>query len=341
MTMPARTMVRRRVDVEAIRRITEVGDFIVPFAIRVVCDLGVADHLADGPRSIDDLARATQSHAPSLYRVLRTLASRGIFEEVAPEQFALTPMAEFLLSAHPLSLRDAYPLLRADLEAWARADHAVQTGESAFELVHGGSYYDYLAAHPDYSRRVDRSVRAVNLLTGRSVIQARDWSDVGTLVDVGGGDGAFLALMLARYPAMRGTLFDRPHVVAQAPELLRRFSVEDRCTVVGGSFFEELPAGADAYLLKTILHDWPDDRALRLLRNVRTTGGRLFVVEAIIPPGDAFDVAKLMDVHSLVLTQGPDRSRDRLDALLAAAGFAVTQTYPTTHAFTVIEAHPV
>jgi hypothetical protein len=329
--------------VKSILRVQELADYIVPFAIRAVCDLGVADHLAEGPRPVEELAAATGAHAPSLHRTLRALACKGIFAEVEPGSFALTPLAELLRSDHPLSLRDAYPLLPADVTAWAHFDHTVETGEPAFDRVHGRPYYDYLADHPDESRRFDGSVHAQNRLVLRTVLSAYDWGGLGTIVDVAGGDGAFLARLLARHPPLRGVLFDLPHVVARAPAVLERAGVADRCEVVSGSFFDGVPEGGDTYLLKTILHDWDDEAAEAILANVRAAAGRdarLILLEALLEQGDDFHIGKLLDLHSLVLVGGPDRSRDDFERLLARTGFELTGV-TSTATLAIMEARPV
>lgn len=328
---------RPRVDIASVTRLTELADYIVPFAIRVACDLGVADRLAGGPQRVDDLAVATGAHAPALLRLLRALAGRGIFTEVEPSTFALTPLAEPLRADHPLSLRDAYPLLAADVRAWARLDRSVRTGEPAFPLAHGQDYWSYLADHPRDGTAVDRWMQSLNRLHLRTVAPACDWSGVDSVVDVGGGNGAFLAGLLARHRNMRGVLFDLPHVVRGAPEVIAE--VADRCEVVAGSFFDAIPAGAGAYVLKTILPGFTDEQAALILRNVRAaagTGGRVLLLEAIIPDGDTFDVAKLVDMHTLVLTGGRHRGRDELEKLLVDAGLRLVRVTPTP-TLTVVE----
>jgi hypothetical protein len=332
-----------RTDLPALLRLTELADYIVPFAIRVVADLGVADQLAGGPLAVEELARAVGAHAPSLRRVLRLLVQQEIFAEPEPGLFALAPLGAPLRSDHPASLRHAFPLLRADVEAWARFDHTLASGKAAFDFVHGRGYYDHLAAHPDMGARLDRAVQATNPLLVRSLSRIYDWSACGELVDVGGGNGAFLAGLLQRHPSLRGVLFDRAHVVAGAAAVLREAGVADRCRVVEGDFFAAVPAGAGGYLLKTILHDWADEPARRLLGVVRAAAGhgsRLLVLEALLPPLDQFDIGKLMDVHSLALAAGPDRDLDQLQALLASAGFRLHAVHRSSSAMTLLEARP-
>ena len=331
-----------RLDLAAYVRLTELADYIVPFGVRVVSDLGVADHLTAGPRTADDLAALTGAHADSLRRVLRALAARGIFTEGDDGRFALTPLAEPLRADHPLSLRDAYPLLADEVVAWAHADHSVRTGSPAFDRVHGQPYWDHFAAHPAEGRRVDAVQAAATRLHLRTVVAAYDWSALRTLVDVGGGNGAFLAGLLARYPGLRGTVVDQPDVVAQAPAVFAAAGVADRASAVGGDFFAGVPAGADGYVLKTVLPGWDDERAGALLRQVRAAmrpDSRLVALEAVPPPGDAFDVAKLFDVQTLVMAGAGHRDAAELAALFAAAGLRLTGVTQTA-TLAVVTAEP-
>lgn len=318
--------------VDSILSVQELADYIIPMCVRAVAELRVADRLVDGPRSVEDIAADAGAHAPTLRRVLRALACKGVFTETEPGVFALTPLAELLRSDHPLSLRTAYPILPADIRAWARFDHTVRTGRSAFEHLFGRRYYDYLAAHPGEGARFDASVDCQSRLVLRLLMPRYEWASLGTIVDVGGGTGAFLAGLLARHRRLRGVLLDLPHVVAGAPAVLEAAGVADRCEVVAGSFFDGVPAGADTYLLKTILHDWPDDDARSLLASVRRAmrpDSRLVLLEALLAPGDAPEIGRLLDLHSLVLVEGPDRDLDDLRRLLAGAGLELRRTVPT------------
>ncbi|WP_055483317.1 methyltransferase [Sphaerimonospora mesophila] len=329
-------------DGDAIAELLRLADYIVPFAIRTACDLGLADLLTDGPRPVAELAEETGTHPPSLHRLLRALASTRVFAEVAPGVFGLTPLAEPLRSDHPLSLRDAYPLLPADIRALGRTGHTLRTGEAAFDLLYGRDYWAYLGANPEEGAAVDRWMESLNRLHLRTVLSAYDWSGARTVVDVGGGNGAFLAGLLSRHRDARGVLLDLPHVVAAAPALLSEAGLAGRCEVVPGSFFDSVPTGADLYVLKTVLPGWPDEPAERILRNVRAAmrrDSRLVLLEAIIPDGDGFDVAKLVDVHTMVLTGGRHRDRHELGRLLARAGLELLRAVPTP-TLTLLEARP-
>ena len=322
--------------------LADMADLIVPFTVRAVCSLGVADLLAEGPRPVEDLARATSTEPEPLCRALRALASKGIFTEVTPHVFGLTGLSQPLRSDHPLSLRDAYPLLAAEIEAWAQFDHCVRTGEASFDKVHETDYWTWMATHAEDARLTNRVVASLNSLHLRSVWGAVPWHSFGTLVDVGGGTGGFLAGVLARFRTLQGILFDLPHVVATAPAVLAAAGVAERCAVVAGSFFDGLPPGADAYLVKTVLPGFHDTQAARILGRVREAmreDSVLLLLEAVIPPGNGYDVAKLLDVHALVLAGGRHRSPDELTALLASVDLTLTELIPTS-SLTVVVARP-
>jgi hypothetical protein len=327
----------------ALERVQELADYTVPLAVRVVCGMRLADRLADGPLPVAELADLVGADPDALRRLLRALAGRGLFRQEPPDRFGLTDLGQFLRGDHPLSVRDAYPMLPADLAAWAALEHSVRTGEAAFPLVHGRDYYAHLAANPADSTRVDRSVEAQNRLVLRTLARAHDWAGCGTIVDVAGGTGTFLAGLLRRHRKLRGVLVDLPHVTGPAAGVLRAAGVDDRCEIRPGSIFDPLPAGHDTYLLKTVLHDWKDEAAGAVLRRVRAAvrpDSRLLVLEALLPADGGFHIGTLLDLHSLVLVGGPDRDLDALTALLGAAGFEVVSAAPTA-TLAVIEARPV
>ena len=327
-----------RVDIGSIVRLAQLGDYVVAFAIRAVCELGVADHFGGGSRSVEQLAASVGAHPGALYRLLRTLAFKGLFSETGPGWYELTPMGHLLRSDHPLSMRAALPLLAPDLDAWAHLDHSIRTGGAAFEHVSGMSYYRYLRTHPLMSRRVDSSIESVNRVVTRTLVRACDWSRYGTLADIGGGNGSFLAGVLARHRDLHAILFDLPHVTEHAGEVLREAGVAERCEIIAGDYFAGVPQ-ADAYVLKTVLHDWDDSRAIAILRNivaVMPKDGRVLLLEALLSPDNAFDVGKLMDINSLVLAGGPDRRVEDYESLLQSAGLELLEVRRTSHALSIL-----
>ena len=264
-----------------------VNGFQAAQAVHAAAVLGVADLLAGGPRASDDLAAATDTHAPSLYRLLRALAAVGVLEEDGERRFALTALGECLRADAPepvgaWAVHVGQPYF---WDAWGDLLHSVRTGETAFRALHGEDTWSWRSRHPEAGAVFDAAMTAASRRANRALVDAYDFSRFGTVVDVGGGHGALLAGLLARHPAMRGVLFDQPHVVAGAADVLAAAGVADRCEIVGGDFFDDVPAGGDAYLLKWILHDWDDEEAVAILRACRAAapdGGALLVVERVI-----------------------------------------------------------
>jgi hypothetical protein len=308
----------------ALRRL--VNGYQVSQAIHVAVVLGIPDLLARGPRSSDDLAAATDTHPEALYRLLRALASVGVLREEAGREFTLTPLGDDLRADAPMSLAGwaafiGQPYYR---EAWGALDHSVRTGESGFRHVHGTDPWTFRSRHPELSASFDRAMTSMSAQISASVLATCDFSRFGTVVDIGGGNGGFLAAILAANPDVRGVLFDQPHVVSGAGPLLEAAGVADRCEVVGGSFFETVPAGGDAYVLKAILHDWADEESIAVLRTCRRAmadGAALLVVERELGgPNEAPD-AKFSDLNMLVSPGGRERSTEEFAALFETAGF--------------------
>lgn len=213
-----------RTDLESLSTLMELGDYIIPFALRVSADLGVADRLADGPLPVADLAALVGADASALTRVLRALASKDIFVETAPGVFGLTPIAQLLRADHPMSVKASYTLLDADVQAWAKFDHSVRTGQNAFEHVHGCQYWEYVEEHPEFRARFDASMRGFTAMELRAILPLYDWGQYGTIADLGGGTGGFIAGLLGEHPGMRGVLQDLPSVVARSGPVLEAAS---------------------------------------------------------------------------------------------------------------------
>jgi hypothetical protein len=317
MTSPAGAIER-----QSIARLFELADIIIPFSIGVAADLKLADQLVDGPRTVDELARYASVRPDALYRMLRALASKEIFEETTTRTFALTPMAELLRSDHPLSLRNLFLIVEADVLAFAHLGDSVQSGEPAFDRVHGEDFWSYLARRPEASAAFDGLMATFTRLELMSVLP----------VVVGGGNGALLAGLLAQHRTLRGVLFDLPGVVRGSGSVLAAAGVTDRCDVVEGSFHDGVPTGGNAYLLKRIIYNYEDDVAVRLLRYVRSSlgpGGRVLLLEPVLHRGNAFEMGRLMDLKMLVLGRGRVRNRHELRDLFERAGFRLTRVIPT------------
>jgi hypothetical protein len=313
-------------------------------AIHVAARLGVADLLKDGPRSAEELAGSTGTHPRALYRLLRALASLGIFAEDDERRFALTPLAGCLRSDVPGSLR-SLAIMRGEwqYEAWGRLLYSVQTNRPAFEKVFGLPLFDFLSRHPDKGRLFDDAMTGVHGRETAAMLQAYDFSGIGTLADVGGGNGEVLTSILKRYPHMKGILFDLPAVAERTRANVEAAGLAGRCAVVAGNFFESVPAGADAYLLRHIIHDWDDDRSAAILRHCRQAmggAGKLLVVEGVVPRGNEPSVSKFFDLAMLVVPGGLERTEEEYRRLFEAGGFRLVRIVPTPSWISVLEGEP-
>lgn len=324
--------------------------YYVSRALYVAAALGIADHLTGGPRSAEDLAKATATHAPSLRRVLRLLASAGVLAEQENGAFALTPVSEWLRSDMPGSFRPAALLFTGPLEwaSWGDLMHTVQTGEMALQHVFGVNSFEYMEQHPDESAVFDQAMAAFTSLTAMAVAAVYDFKPFRTVVDVGGGNGALLIGILRANPHLHGIVFDQPRAADGAKRQIEAAALSDRCQAVGGDFFAAVSAGGDAYLIKHVLHDWDDAQATRILRNCHRAMGptaKLLIVEGVYPEHIDQSIASrgaaLNDVNMLVVTGGRQRSEAEFRDLLAASGFRLARIVPTMSGASVIEAERV
>jgi hypothetical protein len=315
-------------------------------AISVAARLGLADLVRDGARGSDDLAAATETHAPSLYRLLRVLAAVGVLEEGQGRRFTLGPLGVLLQTDAPGSLRALAVLCGQDphWRVWGQLLHSVRTGERAFDHLYGQSLFAYLAAHPEDAAVFDQAMQSLTAEVAPAVAAAYDFSGIVTLVDVGGGRGHALVPILRANPGLRAILFDLPHVLPGAAALLAEAGVAERCRLVGGDAFEAVPDGADAYLLKHVIHDWDDARCHTILANCRRAmdpGGRLLLVERDLPQDNRLALpALLSDLSMMLQPGGRERTVEEYRALLAGAGFVLTRAVPTPYGESVLEATP-
>jgi O-methyltransferase domain/Dimerisation domain len=314
-------------------------------AIGVAAELGIADLLADGPKSSADLAQATGSHARALYRLLRALAGVGIFSEAAPEMFGLTPVADLLRTEAPGSFRDMarFRCGEGQWASWGRLGYSVRTGRPAFNEVHGVEFWGYLERHQAAGAVFNAAMAGTVAEVAAAVAAGYDFSGFGTVVDVGGGHGALMIAILRRASTPRGVVFDLPHVVAGAEEALRAAGLAERCDLVGGDMFREVPASGDAYVLSRIAHDWDDERAVAILANCRRVmepNAKLLLAETVIPPGDTPSFGKFLDLQMLVNHPGQERTEAEYRALYEAAGLRLMRVLPTRSAVSIIEGVP-
>ncbi len=312
-------------------------------AVSVAAKLGVADLLKDGPRDCDELARANQVDAAALYRVLRALASVGVFVEVDERRFGLTPMAEFLRSDVRGSLRAVATMAGEDWtwRPWGELYRSVKTGERAFDEIFGIAPFDFLAGNPGAAAVFDEAMTGWSTQNAEAVAEAYDFSGIGTLMDVGGGHGYLLVTILKANPALRGILFDTEAVTEGARARIEAEGLAERCAVVAGDFLATIPEGADACILKSVIHDWDDRQAGAILRNCGRAvgpGGRVLLAEMVIPPGNDPHVGKLLDLEMLIMVGGRERTEAQFRELLDGAGLRLTRVVPTRSPTCVLEA---
>ena len=320
-----------------------ITGYMVSAAVGAVARLGVPDRLAAGPRSTTDLARDVGANEDALYRTLRALSMAGLFTETSPRTFALTPAGELLQTGVPGSVRDMAMFLCDDFHfrMYAETLHAVRTGEPVGAKVVGMPVFEYLQKDPELSARFNNAMTNFSASVAPAALKAYDFSGIDVLVDVAGGHGMLLASILERYPKMRGVLFDLEHVVVGAT-VFDTLGVRNRVETKSGDFFTAVPAGGDAYLMKHIIHDWDDERAGVILRNIRTAlagkpNGRLILLDAVVKPGNEPDLNKLIDLEMLLLPGGRERTEEEFAALFSANGFHLTRVVPTESPLAVIE----
>lgn len=310
-------------------------------SICVAAQLRLADLLRDGPRTSEDLANACDAHAPSVFRLLRGLASVGVFREVEDRRFALTPLAELLRSDISGSMRALALMYGGEqYRAWDDAFHSIRTGQPAFDHVYGASYFEFFAKNPEPAAIFDEAMTGWTTQVANAVSAAYDFSNAGTVIDVGGGEGLLLATILRDNPSTRGILFDLPHVIARAGEGMERTEFSDRLQATAGDFFVGLPEGGDVYLLAQILHDWDDDRSRAILESCHRAmrpGGKILIVEQVIPPGNEQFFGKWLDLHMLILLAGRERTEDEYRELFQSAGFHLTSVIPTSSGACIVE----
>ena len=320
-----------------------VNGFRVTQTIYAGVELGIPDFLAEGERTADDLADASGADPPTLYRLLRALASLGIVHEGDERRFSLTDLGRPLRSDVPGSLRGWVRLQGRDYlwRSWGNLANAVREGQNSFRMVHGTDIWEWRAEHADESAIFDEAMRSMTIGANASILDAYDFGQFGTIVDVAGGNGTLIAALLAAHPASRGILFDQEHVVSGAEPILRAAGVLDRCEIVAGSFFESVPEGADAYVLKWIIHDWEDEESVAILRTCRAAMGTdavVLLIERDLGQPNEDPVAKLADLNMLVMPGGRERALDEYAALFGAADLRLVAAHPTTSGYLVIEA---
>lgn len=321
-----------------------ISGFWTSRAVYVIAKLGIPDMLKSGPKTADDLASATNMHGPSLFRLLRALSSVGVLSAEG-NSFSLTPLSETLVTDAPGSLRwfAVSELGQEHYPAWGNLMHSVKTGEIAFDNFFGMDIWKYFSQNPEDAAVFNNSMSAVTAATNEAITSLYDFSRFKKLVDVGGGHGGLITGILQKNPNLKGVLFDAPEVIEGARQKIDAAGLADRCETVPGDFFQAVPAGGDAYIMKWIIHDWDDQKSNTILRHVRNqipANGRLILVDCVVPETNEPHFSKFIDMNMLVMTGGKERTEKEFQELLSAAGFKLLRVIPTELPTSIIEAEP-
>ena len=329
-----------------IQMIQFITGFWTSRAVHVAAKLGIADLLQSGPKTATELAAATDTHAPSLYRIMRALTSVGLFKRESDDRFALTPLSETLISGVPGSVR-AFIISELGQEhypAWGNLMHSVKTGEIAFDNAFGKDIWKYFAENPEDAAVFNDSMSGMTAAANEAILSVYDFSQFGKVIDIGGGHGGLITSILQKNPQVKGVLFDAPPVIEGARPKLENAGLAARYETVAGNFFEAVPAGGDAYVMKWIIHDWEDEKAIRILKNCREhmqSNSRMIIVDCVVPENDQPDFSKTFDLNMMVMTGGKERTEAEFRELLAAAGFKLLRVIPTDVPTSIVEAQPI
>jgi hypothetical protein len=312
-------------------------------ALYVAAKLNVADLLAEKPLPINELAARTETHERALYRILRSLTSVGVFTETEPKVFALNPAAELLRSDIPHSMRNGVLFMGEEWHwrVWNNMMYSARTGKPAWGYVHGAEVFDYFAAHPEQAEIFNGAMTDMSMGTAPVIVDAYDFAGFKRLVDIAGGHGYMLAQALKSAPELNGVLFDVPAVIEGAAALLEKEGVAARVEKVSGDFFAAVPEGADAYMMKHIIHDWDDERAIKILSNIQSVmadDGKVLIIETVVPATSEPHYSKLLDLEMLTSPGGVERTEEEYRELMAAAGLRLVRIIPTASPYSIIEA---
>ena len=321
-----------------------ISGFWISRAVYVIAKLGIPDILNSGPKTAEELASATNTDAPSLYRVLRALASVGVVNS-EEGRFALNALTETLVTDAPGSLRwfAISELGQEHYPAWGNLMHSVRTGEIAFDNFFGVDIWKYFANNPEDAAVFNDSMSGVTAVANEEILSLYDFSGFNKIVDVGGGHGGLITSVLNKNPNLKGVLFDAPEVIEGAQTKIEAAGVADRLETASGNFFEAVPAGGDAYIMKWIIHDWDDQKSNTILRNIRNqipANGRLILIDSVVPETNEPHFSKFIDLNMLVMTGGKERTEKEFQELLAAAGFRLLRVIPTKVPTSIVEAEP-
>jgi hypothetical protein len=323
-----------------------ISGFWISRAVYVIAKLGIPDLLTSGPKTGEELASATNTHAPALFRILRALVSVGVLSATEDERFDQTPLSETLVTDAPGSLRwfAVSELGQEHYPAWGNLMHSVKTGEIAFDNFFGVDIWKYFQQNPEDAAVFNNSMTSVTAHTNEAITSLYDFSQFGTIVDVGGGHGGLITSILEKNPEVKGILFDAPEVIEGARPKVEAAGLADRLATVAGDFFQSVPEGGDAYVMKWIIHDWDDEKSKTILRNIRSQmqpNSKLILVDCVVPETDEPHFSKFIDLNMLVMTGGKERSEKEFAQILESAGFKLLRVITTDVPHSIVEAEPV
>ncbi len=317
--------------------------YMAPACLYVAAKLRIADQLASGPKSVSELAgSAREIHEGSLYRILRALASVGVFTESTPRTFANTPASEMLREHVPASMRDVVLFMTnpTHFRVFAEMEHSVRTGQTGIKHLTGLDAFEFLRQNPAEEQAFNAAMSGLSGQYAHAVLEAYDFSDLGTIADIGGGHGALLCAVLSKHYGLRGIVFDAPHVADGAAPHIESMGLGDRCQALGGDFFSKVPP-ADSYVLKSVIHDWDDERAIAVLKNCAASmggdKGKVLLLEMVLSPGNEPHFGKWVDLEMLLMAGGHERTESEFAELLAKAGLRLTRVVRTKSPVCVIE----
>jgi O-methyltransferase domain/Dimerisation domain len=337
---------KQQVEQPQVAMLKIICGFWISRAVFVIAKLGIPDLLKTGPKTAEELASATSTHAPSLFRLLRAMVSVGVLSSESENSFGLTPLSETLITDAPGSVRwfAVSELGQEHYPAWGNLMHSVKTGGIAFDDFYGTDIWSYFQKNPEDAAVFNNSMSGMTAAVNEGLRSLYDFSRFKTVVDVGGGHGGLITEILQANPRVKGILFDAPQVVDGARERLVAAGFSDRCKTVAGDFFKAVPSGGDAYVMKWIIHDWDDERAIQILKNCRAqmgVDGRLILVDCVVPETPEPHFSKFIDLNMLVMTGGKERTAREFGNLFEAAGFKLLQVIPTEQPTSIIEGQPV
>jgi hypothetical protein len=323
-----------------------ISGFWISRSVYVIGKLGIPDLLQTGPKTAEELAAATKTDAPSLFRILRALVSVGVLSSAEGGRFAQTPLSETLVTDAPGSLRwfAISELGQEHYPAWGNLMHSVKTGEIAFDNFFGVDIWKYFQQNPEDAAVFNNSMSNVTAAVNDAITSLYDFSQFGKIVDVGGGHGGLITAILQKNPEVKGILFDAPQVIEGAQSKIEAAGLADRVETIAGDFFKSVPEGGDAYIMKWIIHDWDDEKSNTILRNCRNqmkANGKLILVDCVVPETDEPHFSKFIDLNMLVMTGGKERTEREFAQLLADAGLKLVRVIPTDQPFGIIEAEPL